>query len=122
MKMSNIANQLVAVVATLLGFVAHDVLSERQVVDAATNVALADAIDPIVTRSVDLAGSSVEHFLDMSTRAERVALSAPTSRLTAGTAPAHLDRNEVETSFADISVNAARSIAPLQQADLNALR
>ena len=53
--MSNVANQVVAVVATLLGFLAHDLLSETRMTanPTSTTVAAAD-IDPVVTRSVDL--------------------------------------------------------------------
>ena len=53
--MSNVANQVVAVVATLLGFLAHDLLSEIRTTanPTSTTVAAAD-IDPVVTRSVDL--------------------------------------------------------------------
>lgn len=120
--MSNIANQLVAVVATLMGFVAHDVLSERQAPDtAATNVAMVEAIDPIVTRSIDLDGVSADHFLDMSKSAEREAQRAPASRVTAA-APVREDVAATATEVAGISINDARSMAPAQQADLNTLR
>ena len=60
--MSNIANQVVAVVATLLGFIAHDFLMEAK---TATNnspvvVAAAANVDPIVTRSVALGNLSLD--------------------------------------------------------------
>lgn len=53
--MSNVKHQVVAVVATLLGFLAHDLLSETRMTanPTSTTVAAAD-IDPVVTRSVDL--------------------------------------------------------------------
>ena len=53
--MSNVANQVVAVVATLLGFLAHDLLSETRTAEnpLSTTVSAAD-IDPVVTRSIDL--------------------------------------------------------------------
>lgn len=53
--MSNVANQVVAVAATLLGFVAHDLLSDDKSV-APQDIAAATipVADPIVTRSVKM--------------------------------------------------------------------
>jgi hypothetical protein len=121
--MSNIANQLVAVAATLLGFVAHDALSERQATEtAAANIAVTQAIAPVVTRSIDLDGISFGNTLEISARAEREGLRAPAPRVSAATAPAHLEVATAETELADIRSNSARSVAPAQQVGLNALR
>jgi len=121
--MSNIANQLVAVAATLLGFVAHDALTERQAtVNAAVELAMVEAIDPVVTRSIDLDGVSLADLSEPTMRAGRETLQAPASRLSAATAPARVDVATSETELADIRVNRARSVAPAQQADFNALR
>jgi hypothetical protein len=121
--MSNIANQLVAVAATLLGFVAHDVLTERQATEAAAaRVEVAQAIDPVITRSIDLESRLMGRALDISMHNGRAAVSAPATRLSAATAPARLDMSTRGTELADIRIHAARSMAPVQHADLNALR
>lgn len=121
--MSNIANQVVAVVATLLGFVAHDALTERQATEtAAASIEAVQATDPIVTRAIDLEGVSLANVLANSPRAERASLRAPASRVSRATVSARVDVSSTETELADIRVNAARSVAPVQQADLNALR
>jgi len=121
--MSNIANQLVAVVATLLGFVAHDVLTERQAVDTpAATVEIAPGIDPVVTRSIDLDGLSITDGFDLSMRAQAGAQRAPAARLSAATAPARGDVATTETELALLRANSARSVAPVQQVDLNTLR
>ena len=120
--MSSVANQLVAVAATLLGFVAHDALTERRATQTAATVEIAQAVDPIVTRSIDLDGVSLADVLETSPRAERESLRAPAARLSLATAPARADVATTETELADIRVNAARSVAPVQQADVNTLR
>ena len=79
--MSNIANQLVAVTATLLGFVAHDVLTERQATEAAAaRVEIAQAIDPVITRSIDLDRMTPGRVLDISMHNVRETVPAPGAR------------------------------------------
>ena len=121
--MSNIANQLIAVVATLLGFVAHDILSERNVAPSViANAALSAPHDPTTTRSIDLEGSPRD-WLAVSMRAERGALRAPAARMPPGTlAAARPDPYDDETELAGIRVNDARSIAPAVSADAAFLR
>lgn len=121
--MSNIANQLVAVVATLLGFVAHDILSGRNAAPTVVaTAALSAPVDPIVTRSVDLEVSPRD-WLAVSMRAEREALRAPAARMPASTlAAARPDPCDDETELAGIRVNEARSVAPAISADAAFLR
>lgn len=121
--MSNIANQLVAVMATLLGFVAHDALTQRQATEiAAATIEIATGADPIVTRSIDLAGLTVTDGFDLSMRAQAEAQHAPAARISAATAPARGDVATTETELALLRASAARSVAPVQQVDLNTLR
>ena len=107
--MSNIANQLIAVGATLLGFVAHDTLTERgapaTIVASATEV----AIDPVVTRSIDLQGLSAD-WLAETPRAERASQLRPMIRVSL--AAARPDPRRTDAVFADIRVNHARVAAP----------
>lgn len=113
--MSSIANQLVAVVATLLGFVAHDALTERSApatVVASTSEA---AIDPVVTRSVNLEGLSVD-WLAETPRAERAVQLRPAMRVSGATAAARPDHHHhVDAQFADVRINHVRATAPGQQ-------
>ena len=100
--MSNIANQVVAVVATLLGFVAHDFLSEAKTVSAVdTNIVVAAAnVDPMVTRSVNMESLSFQSV-------ETVAIApaampgAPANRVTVRTSAVKFDN--VESAFASIN-------------------
>ena len=109
--MSNIANQLIAVGATLLGFVAHDTLTERgapaTIVASATEV----AIDPVVTRSIDLQGLSAD-WLAETPRVERASQLRPMIRVSLATAAARPDPRRTDAVFADIRVNHARVAAP----------
>jgi hypothetical protein len=121
--MSNIANQLVAVTATLLGFIAHDVLTERQAAeDVAAGIDIAQAIDPVVTRSIDLGGATLGREFDVSRRNLGEIVPAPATRVSTATAAARLDTASTGAELADIRIHAARSMAPVQQADLNTLR
>lgn len=100
--MSNIGNQVVAVVATLLGFIAHDFLSDAKMVPAANNniiVASAD-VDPIVTRSVNMESLSVQSVESVAIAPAAVP-GAPANRVTARTAAVKFD--DVETAFASIN-------------------
>ncbi|MBX9454535.1 MAG: hypothetical protein KL863_00130 [Rhizobium sp.] len=110
--MSNIANQLVAVVATLLGFVTHDLLTERQ----ATSIAADIALDPVVTRSIDLDGLSLSWTME-SLRAERVAQESPVQHVSASTSATGSDLRHVTPAFADSHLNHARIAAPEGRAD-----
>ncbi|MCB1444465.1 MAG: hypothetical protein KDJ87_01365 [Rhizobiaceae bacterium] len=86
--MSNIANQIVAVAATLLGFIAHDLLAESDpAARSVANASLSVAADPVVTRSVDIDGLS-QDWLAESPRAERELPSAPSIRFSGRTAAA----------------------------------
>jgi hypothetical protein len=121
--MSNIANQLVAVTATLLGFVAHDVLTERQATEAAAaRVEIAQAIDPVITRSIDLDRMTPGRVLDISMHNVRETVPAPAARVSAATAPARVDTASTGAELAGIRIHAARAIAPVQHTDLNTLR
>jgi hypothetical protein len=108
--MSNIANQLIAVVATLLGFVAHDALTQR---NAPTTVVagLSQAnIDPVVTRAINLEALSAE-WLSETPRAERQAQPRPLLQASAATAP-QVDPQRIDAEFADVRINNARVAAP----------
>ena len=121
--MSNIANQVVAVVATLLGFVAHDLLSDRNAAPAVVaSAASPAAIDPVVTRSIDLDGVSLGDWLAVSLRADARHPPAPAMRLSGRAAPARPNPDHGKTEFADIRVNDVRSAAPRQQNDTAFLR
>jgi hypothetical protein len=100
--MSNIGNQIVAVAATLLGFVAHDFLSEAKTVSTNdTNVVVAAAnVDPIVTRSVNMESLSVE-FVETAAIAPAAMPKAPASRVTMRTAAVKFD--DSETAFASVN-------------------
>lgn len=113
--MSNIANQLIAVVATLLGFVAHDALTERNAPATVVASATVSTIDPIVTRSVDLGAISAD-WLATSPRAERVGQLRPAMRMSDSTGSSRPDSRHVEPEFADIRINDARVAAPGQRA------
>lgn len=114
--MSNIANQLVAVAATLLGFVAHDALTERSAPETVIASAADVSVDPIVTRSLNLEGLSVD-WLAASPRAERATQLRPAMRLSPPTAAARTDAYNVEVEFADIHINHVRAAAPGQRTD-----
>lgn len=109
--MSNIANQLVAVGATLLGFVVHDALTERGAPVALVTGATEAAVDPVVTRSLDLRGLSAD-WLAETPRAERAAQLRPEIRISRATAAARPDSRRSDAEFADIRINHARVAAP----------
>jgi hypothetical protein len=109
--MGNIANQLVAVVATLLGFVAHDALTERAAPAMVIASATETAVDPIVTRSVNLDGLSAD-WLNVTPRAERATQLRPVVQASIATATPRLDPDHVHVEFADIRINHARVAAP----------
>lgn len=118
-KMSNIGNQVVAVVATLLGFIAHDFLTEaRPIANTSANVIVAAAdIDPVVTRSVDMEGLSLE--TNASHAAAPAAMpQAPAAAMTERTAAVKFE--DADIAFAGMDdvreIGAIRSIAP-QDAD-----
>jgi hypothetical protein len=76
--MSNIANQVIAVAATLLGFVAHDVLSDRnQPAPMVASATIPTGIDPVVTRSVEVAGVDTGAWMLVSPSIGRAAIKAP---------------------------------------------
>lgn len=106
--MSNIANQMVAVAATLLGFVAHDALSERGAPTISVASAVQSDVDPVVTRAIDLDAISAD-WLNDSPRAERAAQPSPSMPMSEGTAAARIDPFAVETEFADVRVNTVES-------------
>lgn len=115
-KMSNIANQLVAVVATLLGFVAHDALTERSAPATILASATEASVDPVVTRSVNLEGLSADWLSD-TPRAERAIQLRPAMRVSSATAAARPGPHHVEAEFADIRINHARVAAPGARSD-----
>jgi hypothetical protein len=110
-KMSNIANQLVAVVATLLGFVAHDALTQRSTPVTVVASATEATIDPVVTRALNLDGISSD-WLNETARAERAAQPRPLMRVSAAAVAPRLDPHHVDAEFADIRINHARVAAP----------
>lgn len=110
-KMSNIANQLVAVVATLLGFVAHDALTNRSAPVTVVASATEALIDPVVTRAVNFEGISAD-WLNETARAERAAQPHPLMHVSAAAAAPRVDPHNVNTEFADIRINRARVAAP----------
>lgn len=97
--MSNIGNQVVAVVATLLGFIAHDFLSEAKTVPAVdTNVVVAAAnVDPVVTRSIDMESLSVQSVESVAI-APAAMPGAPANRVTIRTSAVKFD--DIDTAFA----------------------
>jgi hypothetical protein len=99
--MSNIGNQVVAVVATLLGFIAHDYLSDARTIPAVnTNMIVAAAdVDPIVTRSVNMESLSLQSI--ESTAVAPATMPAPASSVTARTSAVKFD--DVESAFASIN-------------------
>jgi hypothetical protein len=101
-QMSNIGNQVVAVVATLLGFIAHDFLSETNTVPAIdTNMVVAAAnVDPVVTRSVNMESLSVE-FVETVAVAPAAMPGAPASGHTIRTAAVKFD--DIESAFASVN-------------------
>jgi hypothetical protein len=100
--MSNIGNQIVAVVATLLGFVAHDFLSDAKTVSTNdTNIVVAAAnVDPIVTRSVNMESLSVE-FVETTAIAPAAMPGAPASSVTIRTSAVKFD--DSENAFARVN-------------------
>lgn len=106
--MSNIANQLVAVAATLAGFVAHDLLTQHTPAPVDTIPTLAAAIDPITTRAIALDDLSVSDWLSASLRAEREALRAPGAAPTLATGPARPGAHAMQARIADARANDLR--------------
>lgn len=119
--MSNIANQIMAVAATLLGFVAHDALSERSAPAAVVANAVQANVDPIVTRAIDLDGISADWMND-SPRAERAAQPSPIMPMSEGTAAARIDPFAVETEFADVRANNVEAAPDSRMIDAAFLR
>lgn len=113
--MSNIANQVVAIVATLLGFAAHDALTERTAPAVVVADAANTAVDPVVTRSVNLEGLSAD-WLSETPRAERAIQARPILRVSAATIAARPDHAGADSAHA--LVNKARVAAPGAQADV----
>ena len=110
--MSNIANQLIAVVATLLGFVAHDALTQRSAPNTAVVASAPEAlVDPVVTRSLNLEAISAD-WLNDTPRAERVTQPRPLMRVSAAAAAPQVDPQRVDAQFADVRINNARVAAP----------
>jgi hypothetical protein len=97
--MSNIGNQVVAVVATLLGFIAHDFLSEAKTVATVdTNMVVAAAdVDPIVTRSVSMESLSIQSVESVAI-APAAMPGAPANRGTIRTAAVKFD--DIQGAFA----------------------
>jgi hypothetical protein len=115
MKMSSIANQLVAVVATLLGFIAHDALTERSSTPATLVASAADSsVDPIVTRAIDLDGISSE-WLNASARAERNAQARPAMHQSAAAGAARAEVRQIQVEFANVRVNDAHFATDAQK-------
>lgn len=110
-KMSNIANQLVAVVATLLGFVAHDALTNRSAPATVVASAPEALIDPVVTRAVNLEGISAD-WMNETARAERAAQARPLIRVSVAAVAPRVDPHHVDAEFADIRIKRARVAAP----------
>ena len=122
MKMSNIANQLVAVVATLLGFVAHDALRERDVAPATVIASAVNApADTVVTRAIDLEGISADWMND-TPRAERAQQLSPAMPASDGTAAARPTGRAKNAQFADVRVNDARFASMNRSVDTRFLR
>lgn len=106
--MSNIANQIMAVAATLLGFIAHDALTERDAPSTLVASAVQSDVDPVVTRAIDLDKISAD-WLNESPRAERAAQPSPAMPVSEGTSAARIDPSVIETEFADVRVNTDES-------------
>lgn len=106
--MSNIANQLVAVAATLAGFVAHDLLSQHAPTPTDVVPTLAASIDPVTTRALALNDLSDADWLSTSLRAERETLRAPRAASTVATAPARPSAHAMQARIADARVNDLR--------------
>jgi hypothetical protein len=101
-QMSNIGNQVVAVVATLLGFIAHDFLSEAKTIPTVnTDMVVAAAnVDPIVTRSVNMESLSVE-LAETAAIAPAAMPGAPANRVTVRSAAVKFD--DTESAFASVN-------------------
>lgn len=120
--MGNVANQLVAVAATLLGFVAHDVLSERNGgATAPASVSVAAAVDTVVTRGIPLEVMPVEEWLTVSPRTSHDVLRAPVARIPGGTAAARPAR-QGKRSLAGVRVNELSDAPPAGDAEMTFLR
>lgn len=119
--MRNIANQIMAIAATLLGFIAHDVLSERNARATFVASAVQANVDPVVTRAIDLDGISTD-WMSESPRAERAAQPSPARSMSAGTAAARIDPFAIETEFADVRVNNVESAPDGRRIDAAFLR
>ena len=115
--MSNIANQLIAVMATLLGFVAHDALTQRRVPATAVVASATDvAIDPVVTRSLNLEAISADWLHD-TPRLERLIQPRPAMRISAAAVAPQVDSQQVDAELADIRINDARVAGPGERND-----
>lgn len=114
--MSNIANQLIAVGATLLGFVAHDALTQRSAPTTAVAGLTQASIDPVVTRAINLESLSAE-WLSETPRAEREAQPRPLLRVSAAAAAPQVDPQRIDAQFADVRINNARVAAPGARSD-----
>ena len=121
MKMSNIANQMMAIAATLLGFVAHDALTERSAPATSVASAVQSDVDPVVTRAIDLDAISAD-WLNASPRAERAAQPSPAMPMSEGTAAARIDPFATETEFADVRANDMRVAPDSRMIDAGFLR
>lgn len=107
--MSNIANQLIAVVATLSGFVAHDLLSQRSApATLATVPTVSASLDTMTTRAISLDGLSVGDWLAASPRAERPALALPAATQARATDSGRPIPYETDIDFAQARVNDLR--------------
>ncbi len=107
--MSNIANQLIAVVATLSGFVAHDLLSQRSApATLATVPTVSASLDTMTTRAISLDGLSVGDWLAASPRAERPAFALPAAAQGRATDSGRPIPYETDIGFADARVNDLR--------------
>lgn len=114
--MSNIGNQVVAVVATLLGFITHDFLTEtKPVANTTANVIVAAAdVDPMVTRSVDMETLSLDIHTSLAIT-PAASPRAPAAAVSARTAAVKLEDTDI--AFAGVNdvreIGSFRSIAPL---------
>ena len=119
--MRNIANQIMAIAATLLGFIAHDVLSERSAPATLVASAMQANVDPVVTRTIDLDGIPTD-WMNESPRAERAAQPGPAISMSSGTAAARIDPFAIETEFANVRVNNVESAPDSRRIDAAFLR
>lgn len=105
MTMSSIANQMMAVAATLMGFVAHDALTDRTAAPATQVAGIVQGdIHAAKTRAIDLDVLSAD-WLDPSPRAERAFQPRPTMPVSSPTAAARTDPSDVEPEFARVGTS-----------------